>query len=132
MHLLKDQDTGTPTMANSKKKVFLGTFVSSKSPKELDYYHDTLVCVDEEGKIVKVDHEGGDAERIGERLSETLGWKLSEVDVHVAKPGEFFFPGFVGEYHIRPCQEVCTNKPQTPTFMHLSIQMSAFLERRHF
>lgn len=84
-------------MANSKNKVFLGTFISSKNPKELNYHHNTLVCVDGEGKIVKVDHEGGDPDQLGTSLSELMGWKLSEVDVHIAKPGEFFFPGFVGE-----------------------------------
>lgn len=84
-------------MAGQKKQVFVGTFISSKNPKELNYNHDRLVCVDEEGKIVKVDTEGGSADQIEERLAKLLNWKLSEVDVHIAKPGEFFFPGFVGE-----------------------------------
>lgn len=84
-------------MAGPKKQVFVGTFISSKSPKELDYQHDTIVCVDGEGRIVKVDTEGGSTEQIGKRLRETLNWELSDVDVHIAKPGQFFFPGFVGE-----------------------------------
>jgi hypothetical protein len=101
-------------MANPKKQVFFGTFVSSKSPKELNYRHDTLVCVDGEGKIVKVDNEGCDRDQLGQRLHELLGWKLSEVDVHIAKSGEFFFPGFVGEYSYRAFYKAYTNKSRFP------------------
>lgn len=90
-------------MANSKKKVFFGTFISSKDPKELNYHHDSIVCVDGEGKIIKVDNEGCDRGQLGLRLRELLGWELSEVDVHIAKPGEFFFPGFV-DSHVHASQ----------------------------
>lgn len=100
-------------MANSKKKVFFGTFISSKDPKELNYHHDSIVCVDGEGKIIKVDNEGCDRGQLGLRLRELMGWELSEVDVHIAKPGEFFFPGFVGEYpvHREHVYKTYTNKP---------------------
>ncbi|KAF4998352.1 hypothetical protein FGRMN_3232 [Fusarium graminum] len=90
-------------MAVSKKQAFVGTFISSKNPKELNYHHDSLVCVDEEGRIVKVDTEGVSQDQIGDRLLKTLGWELSEVNLYIAKPGEFFFPGFV-DSHVHASQ----------------------------
>ncbi|KAF4471690.1 guanine deaminase [Fusarium albosuccineum] len=85
-------------MTGLRKQVFVGTFISSKSPNELNYLHDALVCVDGEGRIVKVDNECGSASEVEKRLLKTLGWKLSEVDIHVAQPGQFFFPGFIDSH----------------------------------
>ncbi|KAF4966191.1 hypothetical protein FSARC_6075 [Fusarium sarcochroum] len=90
-------------MAGLKKQVFVGTFISSKSPKELNYHHNALVCVDGEGRIVKVDTEGGSTDQIEKRLLRILDWQVSEVDIHIAKPGEFFFPGFI-DSHVHASQ----------------------------
>ncbi|KAJ4270512.1 hypothetical protein NW762_002199 [Fusarium torreyae] len=90
-------------MAGLKKQVFIGTFISSKNPKELNYHHNALICVDGEGRIVKVDTEGGNTDHIEKRLLKVLGWELSEVDIHIAKPGEFFFPGFI-DSHVHASQ----------------------------
>lgn len=85
-------------MPGLRKQVFLGTFISSKSRQELEYLHDAAVCVDSDGKIVKIDKDCANAELIDDRLLGKLGWERSDVDVHVAKPGQFFFPGFIGEF----------------------------------
>ncbi|KAF7546586.1 hypothetical protein G7Z17_g8333 [Cylindrodendrum hubeiense] len=85
-------------MPGLRKQIFLGTFISSKSRQELQYLHDAAVCVDSHGKIVKVDVDCTSAELIDDRLLNKLGWEKSEVDVHVAKPGQFFFPGFIDSH----------------------------------
>lgn len=84
-------------MTGLKKQVFAGTFISSKSPQELNYLHNAVICVDGEGRIVRVDKEPGSVSKL-ENTLKTLGWAASEVDIHVAQPGQFFFPGFIGEF----------------------------------
>ncbi|KAH6996580.1 hypothetical protein BKA56DRAFT_160228 [Ilyonectria sp. MPI-CAGE-AT-0026] len=85
-------------MPGLRKQVFLGTFISSKSRQELEYLHNAAVCVDSDGKIVKIDKDCANVELIDDRLLGKLGWERSDVDVHVAKPGQFFFPGFIDSH----------------------------------
>ncbi|KAF4982745.1 hypothetical protein FZEAL_1698 [Fusarium zealandicum] len=85
-------------MAGLKKQVFIGTFISSNDSRNLDYLHNTVICVDGEGRIVRVDKEHGTSDQPEETLLRSLGWELSEVDIHVAKPGQFFFPGFIDSH----------------------------------
>ncbi|KAM5348440.1 hypothetical protein ACJ41O_008264 [Fusarium nematophilum] len=75
-------------MAGLKKQVFVGTFIYSKSAKELKYLHNTAVYVDSDGKIVKVDQESGNGDQVEIKQLNKLGWDLSEVDLRVAQPGQ--------------------------------------------
>jgi guanine deaminase len=77
------------------KSLFLGSFIHSKSLDELEYLHDSAVCVDEHGTIVAVEKGCGlnDAEK---KVFPKLGWSAGDVTVKTAKPGQFFFPGFIG------------------------------------
>ncbi|KAL6860487.1 hypothetical protein ACO1O0_004515 [Amphichorda felina] len=84
-----------------RRQVFVGTFVHSKSRTELDYLHDSVVCVDEHGVIVKV--ERGCGAEATTALLESLGWPEAEVDVVACKEGQFFFPGFI-DTHVHASQ----------------------------
>ena len=79
----------------TERSLFLGSFIHSKSLEELEYLHDTAVCVDEKGVIVAIE-PGYDQVKAEEVLFSKLGWTKSDVTVKVAKPGQFFFPGFIG------------------------------------
>lgn len=79
-------------------QLFLGTFVHSRTKEELEYLHDTAVCVDAAGTIVAVEAGCGCLARAEEVLFPRLGWTRGEVLAHEAKEGEFFFPGFIGEF----------------------------------
>lgn len=81
-------------MAPSRRQIFLGTFIHSKSRAELDYLHDSAACVDEHGVIIKV--ERGCGVEAAKTLCESLGWSEADVDVVACKDGQFFFPGFIG------------------------------------
>ncbi|ORY65188.1 guanine deaminase [Pseudomassariella vexata] len=87
---------------NAKKQAFVGTFVHSKKLDELEYLHDTVVCVDPSGKIVAVEREC-DAKKAEQILFAKLGWDAADVQVHVCKEGQFFFPGFI-DTHIHASQ----------------------------
>lgn len=76
-------------------KLFLGTFVHSKTRDELEYLHSTGVFVDETGLIVAIEPEC-DLTRAREEVFLRLGWENERVQVVVCKPGQFFFPGFIG------------------------------------
>lgn len=87
-------------MASSKEQknqVFIGTFIHSKKLDELEYLHDTAVCVDKSGKIAAVEPQC-DIRKAEETLYRKLGWDAAEVNVTVGMDGEFFFPGFIGMY----------------------------------
>jgi guanine deaminase len=73
----------------------LGTFIHSKNLDKLEYLHNTAVCVDEKGVIVAIEPECNQAKAEG-ILFPKLGWSREDVSVKVAKPGQFFFPGFIG------------------------------------
>ena len=77
------------------RSLFLGSFIHCKSLEELEFLHDTAICVDEKGLIVAI-KSGFDQSKAEEVLLPKLGWTKAEVTVKVAKPGQFFFPGFIG------------------------------------
>lgn len=77
------------------KSLFLGSFIHSKSLDELEYLHDSAVCVNEHGVIVAIE-KGCDLKKAEEPLFSKLGWSAGDVTVKIAKPGQFFFPGFIG------------------------------------
>ncbi|SPN99680.1 related to guanine deaminase [Cephalotrichum gorgonifer] len=89
-------------MASRTRKVFLGTFIYSKSREELSYLVNTAVCVDESGKIAAV-REGCDRAKVEAEVLPELGWSLEEVEVRACEEGQFFFPGFV-DTHIHAPQ----------------------------
>ncbi|KAH7136514.1 hypothetical protein EDB81DRAFT_82012 [Dactylonectria macrodidyma] len=90
-------------MPSPRKKIFLGTFVSSKTRRELQYLHGAAVCVDSDGKIVKVDKDCASVDIIDDPWLAKLGWERTDVDIYVAEPGQFFFPGFV-DSHVHASQ----------------------------
>jgi hypothetical protein len=75
--------------------LFLGSFIHSKNLEELEFLHDTAICVDEKGVIVAIE-PGCEQTKAEESLLPKLGWTKGEVTIKVAKPGQFFFPGFIG------------------------------------
>lgn len=88
-------------MAPLKRKVFLGTFIHCKSRDELSYLFNTVVCVDDKGKITAVT-ENCDRARVESEVLPGLGWSLEEVEVREGGEDEFFFPGFIGEFPTPP------------------------------
>lgn len=82
-------------MTKLRNQVFVGTFIHSKSRTALEYLHDSAICVDDRGKIVKVVRDYSSIKQ--EQLLGELGWESAHVDFHVAETGRFFFPGFIGE-----------------------------------
>ncbi|KAK6948215.1 hypothetical protein Daesc_009979 [Daldinia eschscholtzii] len=87
---------------NEKNQLFLGLFIHSIKLGELQYLHDTAVCVDKSGKIVAVE-QLFDQKKAEETLYPKLGWKTEDVDVTIAEDGQFFFPGFI-DTHIHAPQ----------------------------
>ncbi|KAI0483299.1 guanine deaminase [Xylariaceae sp. FL0804] len=85
-----------------RNHLFLGTFIHSKTLAELEYLHDTAVCVDASGRIVAVE-PGCDQEGAVSTLYGRLGWSPDDVAVTVAGPGQFFFPGFI-DTHVHASQ----------------------------
>ena len=79
----------------AKKRVFLGRFIYPETRDSLKYLVDTVVCVDENGRIAAV-REGASA-RVKPDVLQSLGWSANEVEVRSCGDDEFFFPGFVGE-----------------------------------
>jgi len=77
------------------KSLFLGSFIHSRSLDELEYLHDSAICVDENGVIVAIEKDC-DLKKAEETLLPKLGWSTGDVTVKTAKPGQFFFPGFIG------------------------------------
>ncbi|WYZ46241.1 hypothetical protein EsH8_IX_000466 [Colletotrichum jinshuiense] len=92
----------SPETTERRNQLFLGTFVHSKTREELDYLHDTAVCVDASGTIVAVE-TACDLKRAEGELLPRLGWTASDVDVRVGKEGQFFFPGFI-DTHVHASQ----------------------------
>ena len=87
------------------RQLFLGTFIHSRTREALEYLHDTAVFVDEAGTIVAVEREC-DARGAEERVYPRLGWTTASVTVTACKEGQFFFPGFIGEYQVPPCPSI--------------------------
>ncbi|KAI9050491.1 hypothetical protein LZ554_005654 [Drepanopeziza brunnea f. sp. 'monogermtubi'] len=89
----------TPT---SEKTLFLGSFVHSKTLGNLEFLHDSAVCVDEKGLIVAIERDC-DQKKVQETVLPRLGWTAGEISVRASQRGQFFFPGFV-DTHIHASQ----------------------------
>lgn len=85
-------------MSPQRKLLLLGTFVHSKTQQHLEFLHNAAVAVDEQGKIAAIERDVAEASEAQARLLTQLGWDEAEVDVTAAAEGQFFFPGFVGEF----------------------------------
>ncbi|KAM0273961.1 hypothetical protein ACHAQH_008081 [Verticillium albo-atrum] len=83
-------------------KLFLGTFIHSKSRESLEYLHKTAVCVDRYGAIAAIEPDC-DLNRARTELFPRLEWDESLVTVTTASPGQFFFPGFI-DTHVHASQ----------------------------
>ena len=83
-----------------RRQILTGTFIHSKSREELEYLHDTVLGVDEEGKIAAIKAGHGNKEDDIEGLIEELAWARDEVEISDAGHNGFFFPGFIGELPI--------------------------------
>lgn len=82
-----------------KPLVLLGTFVHSQSRRELEFLHNAVVCVDQKGKIVRIERDLGEGlKEAAEKILEELSWAAAEVEWHICKDGQFFFPGFIGTF----------------------------------
>tara|TARA_R110002060_G_scaffold29464_1_gene39842 strand:+ start:169 stop:444 length:276 start_codon:yes stop_codon:yes gene_type:complete len=84
-------------VSSRQKTLFLGSFVHSKSLGELEFLHDSAICVDEKGVIVAVE-KGCGQDKVEEIVFPKLGWTAGEVTVRTSQPGQFFFPGFIGQF----------------------------------
>lgn len=85
------------TKTKADPKVFAGTFVHSRSRTELEYLHNAIVCVNEDGVIVDITLDAQNVATTIQEIRETLGWESQDVEIHVCKEGQFFFPGFIGK-----------------------------------
>ncbi|KAL2873154.1 hypothetical protein SGCOL_011713 [Colletotrichum sp. CLE4] len=76
-------ETPTPTQAQSqpRNKLFLGSFIHSKTKERLEYLHDAAVCVDAAGTIVAVEAEC-DLKRAEAEVLPRLGWSVGDVEVY--------------------------------------------------
>ncbi|KAK3294085.1 uncharacterized protein B0H64DRAFT_325976 [Chaetomium fimeti] len=85
-----------------RNKLFLGLFIHSTALNELEYLHNTAVCVDGKGTIVAVEKDC-DEDKAKQTVFPRLGWVEAEVEVVKAEEGQFFFPGFI-DTHIHAPQ----------------------------
>ena len=105
--------SSSSSVGNQKDKLFIGTFIHSKKLDELEYLHDTAVCVDRSGRIVAVEPQC-DRRKAEEVLYPRLGWRAPDVDVLVAEDGQFFFPGFIGKCGPAPLPQIATSARSRP------------------
>ena len=70
--------------------VYVGTFIHSVSPTELEICEHGVIGVDGQGAIAFVEKDAYD----GQRISEKYGWVSP--GIILAQKEEFFFPGFIG------------------------------------
>lgn len=89
--------------APSQKGLFLGTFIHSKTLDKLEFLHNTAVLVNEKGVIVAIEPDVKDLAEAERSVLSKIGWSREEVSVHIAKPGQFYFPGFI-DTHIHASQ----------------------------
>ncbi|KAI2635526.1 guanine deaminase [Xylaria nigripes] len=87
----------------AKNQVFFGNFIHSKNLGELEYLHNTAICVDASGTIVAVE-VGCSQQKALEILSGRLGWGLDDATVTVIRgEHQFYFPGFI-DAHLHASQ----------------------------
>ncbi len=84
----------------SRNQLLLGTFVHSKSRRELEIVHNAAIAVDAAGKIAAVEKECGSIDAAKEQALTKLGWNAADVSIQVCQEGQFFFPGFIGEFSL--------------------------------
>lgn len=96
-----ETETGMPRPG--QKQLFLGTFIHSKTAEALEYLEETAVAVDATGRIVAIEGQCGSQQQAESRIYPRLGWTASDIVVHAAGPGQFFFPGFI-DTHIHAPQ----------------------------
>ncbi|KAH6685706.1 guanine deaminase [Plectosphaerella plurivora] len=90
--------------AGGNNKVYIGTFVHSRTREALELLHDTGVFVDAAGTIVAVEPDCH-AAKARDVVCPRLGWDGAalEVEILTARPGQFFFPGFI-DTHVHASQ----------------------------
>lgn len=91
-------------MAN---QIFFGTFVHTPALDKIEYLHDTIVAVEASGVIFAIEElppigRHNPAAWIRTSLIPSLGW-AADTKITATRPGQFFFPGFVGKSPAR-CQ----------------------------
>ncbi|RYP29464.1 hypothetical protein DL767_006733 [Monosporascus sp. MG133] len=82
------------SLKDLRNQLFIGTFIHSKKLDELEYLHDTAICVDKSGKIVAIEPQC-DQKKAEVSLYSRLGWSAADVAVTIANDSQFFFPGFI-------------------------------------
>lgn len=114
-----------------RNQLLLGTFVHSKSKRELEIIHNAAIAVDMAGKIAAVEKYQGSIDEAKTQALTKLGWEVDEVEIHATKEGQFFFPGFIGTLyiHLKDSGFLLT-KSQIPIFTPLNTQMPASLARQ--
>ncbi|KAH7035555.1 uncharacterized protein B0I36DRAFT_429643 [Microdochium trichocladiopsis] len=80
--------------SSSPNQLFLGSFIHSVALGQLQYLHNTAICVNSSGKIVAVKQDC-DRDTAEQTLLPQLGWALDSVTITTAQDGQFFFPGFI-------------------------------------
>lgn len=83
---------------SSRNQILLGTFVHSKTRRELEIVHNAAIAVDTSGKIAAFEKECGSVDAAKEQALTKLGWNAADVSIQVCKEGQFFFPGFIGTF----------------------------------
>lgn len=92
-------DPASLTPQQKRPQILLGTFIHSKSRRQLEYLHHAAVAVDGQGMICAVVQSREGVEDPREEVLKVMGWtdkEEEEVDVVQCREGEFFFPGFIG------------------------------------
>ena len=81
----------------NRNQLLLGTFVHSKTRRELEFLHDAAIAVDKHGRIAGIDATSGNVDAAKDKLLGSLGWREADVEIHACRQGQFLFPGFIGE-----------------------------------
>ncbi|KAG6191039.1 hypothetical protein E4U27_005033 [Claviceps purpurea] len=99
-------DPASLTPQQKRPQILLGTFIHSKSRRQLEYLHHAAVAVDGQGMICAVVQSREGVEDPREEVLKVMGWtdkEEEEVDVVQCREGEFFFPGFI-DTHVHASQ----------------------------
>lgn len=75
-----------------RRSIYTGRFIHCKDLENLETFD--LVAVDENGKIVAVEKEGG-AENVIPIIGK-LNWNAESTTIYRAAENQFYFPGFIG------------------------------------
>ncbi|KAK4196276.1 putative guanine deaminase [Triangularia verruculosa] len=94
--------SSTAIQPPAKNKLFLGTFIHSKTLAKLEFLHNAAVAVNKLGTIVAVSPDT-DFAKAQNSLLPQLKWASDDTEITAAKPGQFFFPGFI-DTHLHASQ----------------------------